>query len=165
VTVVEAAVSDQEGTLPFYEQADGSPTSSLISQWAEGGQEHAVPVLTVDGEMARLGIEMLDLLKCDVEGYDLHVLKGARGALSRSAIGVVQFEYNRPWMHAGSTLQEANRFLADHGYTMFLLNGSGLCRCAVERLGELYEYLNFVAIPAVRVEAMRLDIRPDPVWG
>jgi FkbM family methyltransferase len=165
VAIIESAVSDSPGVLDYYDQPSDAQTSSLISQWSTKATKLRVPVVTVDEEMRRLGLDTIDLLKSDVEGYDLHVLRGARAALERHAIGMVQFEYNRPWMFAGSTLQAANAFLSELGYEIFLLNGTGLCRCDIRSLGELFEYLNFVAIPADQVARLATVIHPDPLWG
>jgi FkbM family methyltransferase len=164
VRIVRCAVSDAEGSMPFYEQPEASQTSSLVACINRGAAERAVRVVTIDQEMERLSLSHLDLLKIDAEGYDLHALRGARAALRRHAIGFVQFEYNRPWMFAGSTLQAAARLLDVCGYELFLLNGSGLCRCDVSRLGELFEYLNFVAIPRPQIDQLPIDIKPDPLW-
>jgi FkbM family methyltransferase len=165
VEIVESAVSDSPGVIDYYDQPSDAQTSSLISQWSPRATKRRVPVVTVDEEMSRLGLDTVDLLKSDVEGYDLHVLRGARAALERQAIGMVQFEYNRPWMFAGSTLQAAGAFLDECGYELFLLNGTGLCRCDIRVLGELFEYLNFVAIPAGRAARLATAIQPDPLWG
>jgi FkbM family methyltransferase len=165
VRVVRAAVSDTEGTMLFHERPDASQTSSLISRDDQSGTGRAVRVVTIDQEMERLSLDHLDLLKIDVEGYDLHALRGAQAALKRQAIAFVQFEYNQPWMYAGSTLQAAGRLLDECGYELFLLNSSGLCRCDVGRLGELFAYLNFVAIPRGRVAQLPVKINPDPLWG
>ena len=151
--------------MPFYEQPDASQTSSLVSGVSRDAVERTVRVVTLDQEMENLCLDHLDLLKIDVEGYDLHALRGARVALSRQAISFVQFEYNQPWMYAGSTLQAAARLLDECDYELFLLNGSGLCRCDVLRLGELFEYLNFVAIPRRQVNQLPIDINPDRLWG
>jgi FkbM family methyltransferase len=166
VRVVRAAVSDTEGTMLFHERPDASQTSSLISRRDDqSGPGRTVRVVTIDQEMERLSLDHLDLLKIDVEGYDLHALRGARDALGRQAISFVQFEYNQPWMYAGSTLQAAAQLLEECDYELFLLNGSGLCRCNVARLGELFAYLNFVAIPRGRVAQLPVKINPDPLWG
>ncbi|HXQ00373.1 MAG TPA: FkbM family methyltransferase [Solirubrobacteraceae bacterium] len=165
VHLVRAAVSDQEGTALFFEEAGASQTSSLVRHGASSTIQRTVPVITVDGEMHRQCIDHLDILKIDVEGYDLHVLRGAREALKRQAISVVQFEYNLPWMYAGSTLQAAAVFLAECNYELLLLNRTGLCRCDISRLGELFSYLNFVAIPQSELSLLPTDINPDPLWS
>jgi FkbM family methyltransferase len=165
VSIVQAAVSDSEGTLPYYELPGAGPTSSLVANWTAGGSAKTVRCVTVDCEMDRLGLERLDLLKSDVEGYDLHVLRGAFGALSRQAIGIVQFEYNHPWMYVGSTLQSARALLDRCDYELFLLNGRGLCRCDVGRLGELFAYLNFVALPRNCLCELDVTVHPDLLWG
>jgi FkbM family methyltransferase len=165
VRVVRVAVSDEEGLSPFYEPSEASPTSSLVSDINRGADEHIVPVVTIDQEMNRLSLEHLDLLKIDAEGYDLHALRGAQNALSRQAISFIQFEYNRAWMFVGSTLQAAARLLDAYDYQLFLLNRSGLCRCDVPRLGELFEYLNFVAIARPKIDCLAITVNSDPIWG
>ena len=165
VRIVRAAVSDAEGSMSFYEQPNASQTSSLVSTASRDAIERSVRVVTLDQEMENLGLDHLDLLEIDVEGYDLHALRGVRSALSRQAISFVQFEYNQPWMYAGSTLQAAARLLDECDYELFLLNSSGLCKCDVSRLGELFAYLNFVAIPRRQIDHLPIDINPDPLWG
>lgn len=165
VRIVRAAVSDAEGSMPFHEQPDASQTSSLIVEVGRDVRDRPVPVVTIDREMARLSLDHLDLLKIDVEGYDLHVLRGAQRTLARQAISFVQFEYNQPWMYAGSTLQAAAQLLHLCDYELFLLNRTGLCRCDFSRLGELFAYLNLVAIPRAQVDRLPTSIGPDPLWG
>jgi FkbM family methyltransferase len=165
VRIVRAAVSDAAGIMPFHEQPDASQTSSLVAGVDRTALKRLVQVVTIDQEMARLSLGHLDLLKIDVEGYDLHALRGAQAALRRQAISFVQFEYNQPWMYAGSTLQAAARLLHECDYELFLLNGSGLCRCDIARLGELFAYLNFVAVPRTQVDRLPVTIKPDPLWS
>jgi hypothetical protein len=109
-------------------------------------------VTTLDEELAARGIAEVDLLKIDAEGYDLHVLRGAERCLAARAVAVVQFEYNRPWLFARSTLGEALRLLEDHGYEVHLLRRDGLHAFDYDREREFFGYANFVALsPAGRM--------------
>jgi hypothetical protein len=164
VNVIEAAVADEAGRVDYYESPGASPRSSSVPGWASRATRRMVPAVTVASEMRRLNLQRLDFLKVDVEGFDLHVLRGARGPLEKGAIGFVQFEYNEPWMYVSSTLHAASAFLTECGYEMFLLSERGLCRCDTRRLGELFAYLNFVAVPRSEVRALG-PIHADPLWG
>lgn len=103
------------------------------------------------------------MLKIDAEGYDLHVLLGARGLLESRRIGVVQFEYNAPWARAGSTLSFAFQLLRGAGYRVFLLKAGGLYRFEPDRVGEYFHYSNFVAL-RLDVEAHILKGGTPPEW-
>lgn len=52
----------------------------------------SVPVLTLDGYCADQGIDRIDLLKIDTEGYEMSVLRGAEQMLKRGAIRFVLAE-------------------------------------------------------------------------
>src|SRR4051794_32216785 len=115
VIVVEAAVADEAGQTTFWEEPDHGETSSLAAGApSTQAQPRTVDVVTLDTELPRQGIDNVDLLKIDTEGYDLHVLRGAAQHLQSHAIDVLQFEYNAPWRYAGSTLPAATRLLRDH---------------------------------------------------
>jgi len=147
IQVLHSAVSDTVGELEFFEELSAGETSSLVAGFSAGGAKRVVvPATTVDGELARLGLEHCDFVKIDAEGYDLHVLNGAKGALSRQAIGALQFEYNSPWAHAGSTLATAFQLLERSGYRVYLLQSSGLRLLNYARYGEYFGYSNFVAV-------------------
>ncbi len=51
-----------------------------------------VEIVTVDQMVLELGLEFMDLLKCDTQGYDMKVLQGAHGILSKGAVGAVLIE-------------------------------------------------------------------------
>jgi hypothetical protein len=51
-----------------------------------------VPVSTLDAFCGENGVERIDFLKIDAEGFDLQVLRGGRGLLSRERVAVVQCE-------------------------------------------------------------------------
>jgi FkbM family methyltransferase len=94
--IVDAAVSDAAGEVMFNEEPGAGETSRVAAHSQQEATPRPVPVVTIDNELERLGIERVDLLKIDAEGYDLHVLRGAQEALASRRIGAVQFEYNAP---------------------------------------------------------------------
>ena len=54
--------------------------------------EFDVSVITLDDYCSELGIERVDLLKSDTQGYDLEVLKGAEALLRSGRVGLVYTE-------------------------------------------------------------------------
>jgi FkbM family methyltransferase len=160
VEVIRAAVADAPGDLPFYEEPGAGETSSLVTGFSQpGAVKKMIPVTTLDAEIDRRQWRQVDLLKIDAEGYDLRVLRGASAALSRQAIGVVQFEYNTPWAAAGCTLADAFRFLESFGYQVFLLRADGLFRLNYGLYGEYFDYSNFVAVAPCRQAKMEAFVR------
>jgi FkbM family methyltransferase len=155
--IVEAAVGDVPGALELHEEPDAGETTSLVA--GHSGSDaitRTVAVVTIDAE---LGADRLDLLKIDTEGYDLHVLRGARRALAEHRIAVVQFEYNRPWARAGSTLAAAYELLQGLGYEVFALRHDGLHAIPYDHLGDFFSYANFVAV-APGVEGLSITRKP-----
>jgi FkbM family methyltransferase len=78
VTVVEAAVSNSEGTASLA-LGDSDQSSSLILQ--RGATSIEVPTVTIDGLVRSLDVEP-SLIKMDVEGAELGVIEGGANTLS-----------------------------------------------------------------------------------
>jgi len=98
---------------------DHETTHSLIEGDRARGSE-TVPVDTVDSVCHRLGIERVDLLKIDVEGYDLEVLKGSVGLLEEGRIGFVLVECGfTPGDERHVLFDWIRDFLHPFGYRLF----------------------------------------------
>ncbi len=98
------------------------------------------------------------MLKIDAEGYDLRVLQGAKQLLRDQSIGVIQFEYNRPWAEAGSTLSAALKLLESCGYKVLLLKSTGLYNLDHSFYGECFYYANFVAVAPAKMPLLQDSI-------
>jgi hypothetical protein len=97
--------------------------------------------------MAKKGVQHIDLLKIDAEGFDLHVIEGAAGLLAAQAIDVVMFEYADGWISSRRFLQEACAFLEGHNYQMFRLYNGFLAPFAYETRHENFSLgCMFVAV-------------------
>ncbi|MDW8444799.1 MAG: FkbM family methyltransferase [Acetobacteraceae bacterium] len=89
VTVVAAGLSDQPGerVLATPIKRSGAVGFGLASFAATGGEgvrrEDRVAVETLDGLVGRLTLPRVDLVKCDVEGWEAHVLRGAIATMAR----------------------------------------------------------------------------------
>jgi hypothetical protein len=160
VEVIDAAASADEAGAILYEQPDAGELSSSIPGWSGTLEGRAVPSVTVDGLLARANWPTIDFLKIDTEGADAIVLAGAARALQAQRIGIVQFEYNRPWRKAGHTLAGVTAMLHSVGYEVFVLRPGRLERYDYAAFGEFFSYANFVAVsPLVAVDHFSL-IRP-----
>lgn len=61
-------------------------------------------------------ITHIHLAKCDTEGHDLHVIKGALELLQANRIEVLQFEYNHRWIYARAFLKDVFNLLVGLPY-------------------------------------------------
>lgn len=86
----------------------------------ESRRHEPVEVRTVDEFMQEQGIEFVQYLKIDTEGYDIEVLKGASAALAAGRIGLVEVEAG---FHQDGgkfiPLEEFSRHLGLHDFLLF----------------------------------------------
>jgi hypothetical protein len=93
--------------------------SLLVPTWNAGGRVIDVPVNTVDNYCHQHRIESISFLKIDAQGYDLHVLRGARRMLDRRRIKLYSCEANFEYMYSGqATLRELLAFADEIDYKL-----------------------------------------------
>jgi FkbM family methyltransferase len=153
VEIVTAAAGGAPGTMSFFEEQNAGQTSSFFDDFSAGGSAREVSVTTIDVEVERRGWPSVDFLKIDAEGYDFHVLEGARTLFEKGKISYGQFEYNSPWRFSGSTLTCATRWLKALGYQCFVLKPDGLERPNVDVYREYFLYSNYAIVRNDLVES------------
>ena len=98
VQIYPLAMGASPGTLQVAAQGISSDFNSLVHTSTAGSDatptqgEVAITVDTIDAVCARQGIQTIDVLKTDTEGYDLEVLKGADGMLTTGKVRYVLTE-------------------------------------------------------------------------
>jgi FkbM family methyltransferase len=82
------AICDVDGTISFEVQKEQTGASHISKS---GG----IPVrsMRLDTYLADKGVDRVDLLKLDIEGYELTALRGANLALKNRCIKAIYFEY------------------------------------------------------------------------
>ena len=69
----------------------------------------------------QLNISGIDLLKLDVEGHELDVLKGAEDLLKKQKISLIQFEYGETNLYSHVFLKDIFEFLVDYNFSIYLI--------------------------------------------
>ena len=149
------ALGAEAGEFELFDRkkCDGSVRASLSRAALESVQQeeliaHRVQVSMVDRFLAEQGIERVDLLKIDTEGFEMDVLNGAAQALQEGRVRVIQFEFNQ--LHIGR-----RQFLADFmarlpRHRLYRILPDGLISLAklhpFER--EIFAFQNILALPA-----------------
>ena len=117
VEVIATAAGQEEGTA-WMQTMDGASGLSRLTAGPETGIE--VPITTLD---RLLDSRVPALIKIDVEGLELSVLKGARRALERTRATVV---FEAPDFGGGTGTIDCVRLLEAIGYRVFSLTPRGV---------------------------------------
>jgi FkbM family methyltransferase len=116
------ALGERPESRTFFD-TDPPDMSSLLEQsvdaWGEVKGKYPVEVTTVDDYCAARGIDRIDILKSDTQGFDLDVLKGARAMIERRAIRLIFMEITFSDMYKGSPRFDAiYAYLADRRFAL-----------------------------------------------
>lgn len=96
-----------------------SLTNSLVNA-REGDAFESVTVTTVDAYREERSLSSVDLLKIDVEGFDLNVLEGASRSFSEDRIKFVSVEAGFCFDGAAHvSFQRLREHLEGHGFSLF----------------------------------------------
>lgn len=144
VRVIEAAVCEQNGgVINFSLLDDGcSPSNSLMFSNSVNGEapkvsrEISVPAITLDSLFEQKRVPQL--VKIDVEGAELKVLKGATQLLKSETAPILLLAVHPFWQATPEDCQEIVNILKEAGYQ--ILNSQG---ASVEAL----EYDEYLCLP------------------
>jgi FkbM family methyltransferase len=119
-TLNEVGLSDREGSDEAYVTEGLSVLATCVPDFSDTFhriETAPVAVRTTTGDLycERLGIESIDFLKIDVEGYEDKVLRGFESMLERGAVRAIQFEYGY--------VNIASRFLLKDFYDLLIPYG------------------------------------------
>lgn len=107
-------LGDTEATLDFGSRSSAnSGADSIVSA---GSGQIKVPVIRLDKFVTDQGIERVNLIKIDTEGYDLHVLKGAEATIDRFSPKLFVEVCDANLRNHGDSAREILRWLEDRGY-------------------------------------------------
>lgn len=112
LTLNEVAVSDSLGFVAFDIDHDQSGASHI----SVDGRGVKVGSVTLDDYLVRSGITRVELVKLDVEGYELPALRGAELALKSRIIGAIYFEYFEKWLVRVGPPADLLHFLDSTGF-------------------------------------------------
>lgn len=152
VCCINAAVGKEQSSLKIFTYAD-DPESELASIIpgvvnTERGRtviSFDVDVIDVDSYCLENGIDHIDFLKIDTEGYEMEVIKGAAGAIKAGIIDVIQFEFNH--MNVDSRVFLKDFYNALPGFEFFRMKTDGLLPLGeYAHRNEIFFYQNIIAI-------------------
>ena len=135
VVIEEAAVGGfcGEVQLRIHETRTGLNTLAKRDILWQGKILHAdrvvsIPQITLDTFVERIGITHVDVLKIDVEGFELGVLQGASSLLKRKAVSFIMLEidegtYGNADVDPRSVVEEIER----HDYSLYEITADGEC--------------------------------------
>jgi FkbM family methyltransferase len=163
ISVEPIALSNATGAFEFHDDASGLNSLAPIERSART-VSYSVETTTLDAYAELARIPHIDLLKIDVEGYDLHVLEGASRLLTMQAIDIFVFEYNAPWVLARRYLRDAWQYVNAKPYSLFRLYNGFLAPFEYAYSAERFDLTRmYVGISEQRLARGDIPLRDFPV--
>ncbi len=149
IKLLSVALSDREGEINLFVPEDASMAS--LKDWTKGAagkvQEISCKMQILDKLIEKGELPLPQFIKCDVEGSELSVFKGATNTLNRMDAPILLFELNRKAASAFGTTTTAYfdflESLEQPKYSFFEVTKDGLIQLKSKEI----EYTNVLAVP------------------
>lgn len=121
-TLNNFGLGSEEKELTFFESTSTDMSSFLsvdVDGWGREGKHKHIRITTIDAYCDASGIDRIDVLKTDTQGFDLEVLRGAKRMLEQRQIGLVYIEINFARIYKGQArADEIMGFMFDFGFDL-----------------------------------------------
>lgn len=118
MTIVNKGLSSTAGTLTMRRTEVGSGMASFHNRASAGLDEIEIPVITLDDYVCEHRVGPVSFIKCDVEGHELDVFRGAQKLLERD-MPTLLFECHDDEAEGGALFSFLTR-LGYEGYFFFV---------------------------------------------
>jgi FkbM family methyltransferase len=144
VTLNKCALGRARAELPLYKDSDVSGLASLTQRRLDHigiamAKVEQVQVKTLDDVCDELGVTHIDLLKIDVEGHEMDVLRGSVRMFAANRIDCVQFEFGGCNLDTKTSLQDFFYFFEPFGFNISIVQPSGHIQ-PLGRYDEFFEH-------------------------
>lgn len=127
---VQAAVGDTPGVATL-NRNQGPVTNSMLPTAPESvspdlttESSTTVPVVTLDSFCRDKGIDIVDYVHADLQGFEMHMLRGAEQLLRERRLKLLLLEVSfEPYYSGQPTMDEIFRFLNERGYRFICTQG------------------------------------------
>lgn len=151
VKILPYGVSESSGDGILWSCGDGSALASLAKRNLDHHginfdiEEHIKLIRFEDYWQSELKGKLIDLVKIDVEGYELSVLKGFGKALDSTRI--VQFEFSSGNIETRTFFQDFWYLFKNHGFSIYRITPYGLLEIDKYTYDmEIFTLSNYLAI-------------------
>jgi FkbM family methyltransferase len=143
VSIFNLAFGGEQGVMTLYQNNSGSVGSSLVSLDDKPNQQKVdVQVSTLDLFCKERGIEKIDFLKVDTEGFEAEVLKGATELIANNKINYIQLEHgSMQSIKMGSSLYSYQQMLPK--FRLYHIKQNGLRRIRYSERFEIFYNSNY----------------------
>lgn len=143
VSIFNLAFGGEKGVMSLYQNNSGSVGSSLVSLDDKPNQQKVeVQVSTLDLFCKEHGIEKIDFLKVDTEGFEAEVLKGASELIANNKINYIQLEHgSMQSIKMGSSLYSYKQMLPN--FRLYHIKQNGLRRIRYSERFEIFYNSNY----------------------
>jgi FkbM family methyltransferase len=139
-----------QGDRTLYVFADGAGTNSVYHREginAVQSKTEQISLTTLDAYCQQAKVDQIDLLKLDVEGHELDVLKGSQSMLAQGQIKRIQFEYGGTYIDARILLKDLFDLLLPYGYKFYKIYPNSLHHEErYDQVLENFQYANWLAV-------------------
>lgn len=147
----EYGFSDSEMETKMYYDSAGSSLASLYKRNLavyniSMDKAETIKLRRADAYIEEHQIKKIHLMKIDVEGHELSVLRGLGKYLRPDFIDFIQFEYGGCNIDSQTTLFDLYKILKDAGFTICKIMPNHLETFLSNKSMDDYVYANFVAI-------------------
>lgn len=144
ILVNHAGLGASRGSKLLYEGQDRSVKASFVL-YDQSGEGELAQVWTVDSYCLQHNLHTVELLKIDVEGFELEVLKGAKDMIDQGKIKFIQFEFGGiNHVQQKVFLQDFFDFLPQ--YSIYRILQRGLVKLSYKPFYEIYITSNYLAV-------------------
>lgn len=143
---INAGLSDKTEKRLLFFASKGSVQASFYQETNHNQKLHEeeVILLTLDEYCKEQSISVVDLLKIDVEGHELQVLKGAREKIQEGKIPLIQFEFGNQHILSRTFFRDFFNLLPD--YSIYRILQDGLRKMEAVPTSEIFYTANFLAV-------------------
>ena len=154
IKIQQLGVSNKNDTMTLYSNKNGSGLASLSKRKLDHfgidfNLEEKVEVIKFeDYWINNLNKREIGLLKMDIEGHELHALKGLGEAIKH--IQAIQIEFGGANIDSRTFFQDFWYFFKQHNYELFRITPFGIQKIAMyKERDEFFSTTNFIAIRKV----------------
>lgn len=150
ISTFTCALSDHEGSAQF-NIAEGAGENTLADSFGYTDtaltERVTVQLRTLDNLAKEHAIKSLRLIKIDVEGAELHVLRGAKEILTQFRPAILFEVFPAALLRMQSTASEIDNFLRALNYSFYSIDSVTAQWQAVAKLDGIHHCTNILALP------------------